>query len=764
MTVVLLITFVMIRRLGGMEFNKSWFSKIYELLSAIFILFVNTHKMAAVPKGKGKKRRNQHYVKQSKTFDEEIEEITSSYEQLESLSSEDITRFDDLPLSGNTKIGLKKAGFLVPTEIQRSAIPLALRGLDVLGAAKTGSGKTLGFLIPVLELLWRQKWSSLDGMGALIISPTRELAYQTFQVLRTVGHKHSLSAGLVIGGKSVQEEQQHIQKTNIVVCTPGRLLQHMDQTPFFDCSTLKMLILDEADRILDLGFKETMSAILENLPSDRQTLLFSATQTRSVSDLGRLSLKKPEYVSVHEHAPLATPTKLEQSYIVVELPQKINVLYSFIRNHLKSKTLVFLSSCKQVKFIYEVFKRLRPGIPLMALYGKQKQVKRMAIYQDFCKRNEAVLLATDIASRGLDFPSVHWVVQVDCPEDTNTYIHRVGRTARYESGGQALLFLLPTEVEGMTEDLEKRKVAINKIEINPSKIQNIQKKLEAFCAQDTDIKHWAQKSIVTYIRSVFLNSNKKIFQVSLLPLEEFSSSLGLARPPKLRFLKKAEKLRGKETSSTRTPTLGDNKRKIPDYSSSEESSDDNILTIRKVHSPVARDESRETERVASQKHKTRVSQAKSILNRKIKVNKHITFDENGDPTGEVVLPKESDSEYEEERGNQPLSLVSLEDMESGSHLVGGLELEEAKKLVNKRDAADRQRERERVKAKHKLKKKKTIQKKQEMMHSADNEEEEPTVEEKRGENKQMKKFPSKKAKFNDLDVDEALALHLLNNK
>ena len=720
--------------------------------------------MAAVPKGKGKKRRYQHYVKQSKTFDEEIEEITSSYEQLESLSSEDITRFDDLPLSGNTKIGLKKAGFLVPTEIQRSAIPLALRGLDVLGAAKTGSGKTLGFLIPVLELLWRQKWSSLDGMGALIISPTRELAYQTFHVLRTVGHKHSLSAGLVIGGKSVQEEQQHIQKTNIVVCTPGRLLQHMDQTPFFDCSTLKMLILDEADRILDLGFKETMSAILENLPSDRQTLLFSATQTRSVSDLGRLSLKKPEYVSVHEHAPLATPTKLEQSYIVVELPQKINVLYSFIRNHLKSKTLVFLSSCKQVKFIYEAFKRLRPGIPLMALYGKQKQVKRMAIYQDFCKRNEAVLLATDIASRGLDFPSVHWVVQVDCPEDTNTYIHRVGRTARYESGGQALLFLLPTEVEGMTEDLEKRKVAINKIEINPSKIQNIQKKLEAFCAQDTDIKHWAQKSIVTYIRSVFLNSNKKIFQVSLLPLEEFSSSLGLARPPKLRFLKKAEKLRGKETSSTRTPTLGDNKRKIPDYSSSEESSDDNILTIRKVHSPVAQDELKETERVASQKHKTKVSQAKSILNRKIKVNKYITFDENGDPTGEVVLPKESDSEYEEERGNQPLSLVSLEDMESGSHLVGGLELEEAKKLVNKRDAADRQRERERVKAKHKLKKKKTIQKKQEMMHSADNEEEEPTVEEKRGENKQMKKFPSKKAKFNDLDVDEALALHLLNNK
>ena len=468
----------------------------------------------------------------------DIERITAGYEGLE---ARDITKFTDLPLSPNTMDGLKTCGYSVPTEIQREAIPLALNGRDILGAAKTGSGKTLAFLVPILELLWRERWTPLDGIGALIISPTRELAYQTFEVLRKVGCRHDFSAGLVIGGKDVAVEKERINHMNILVCTPGRLLHHMDQTANFDCASLKILVLDEADRILDLGFEHTMNAIVENLPTERQTLLFSATQTKSVRDLARLSLSDPEYVAVHEHSVSSTPHRLSQSYILCELQDKLCVLYSFMRSHTLCKLIVFMSSCKQVKFVYEAFRRLRPGVPLMALYGRQKQLKRVAIYNDFCRKKAAVLLCTDIAARGLDFPAINWVVQLDCPEDANTYIHRVGRTARYEKDGKALLFLLPSEEEGMLEALKAKKIPIEEIKVNPKKMVSIQGKLDTFCAQDPEMKHWAQRSFICYLRSVHLQSNKQIFDIHKLPTDEYAHSLGLAQPPRIRFLQRAIK-------------------------------------------------------------------------------------------------------------------------------------------------------------------------------------------------------------------------------
>lgn len=147
----------------------------------------------------------------------------------------------------------------------------------------------------------------------------------------------------------------------------------------------------------------------------------------------------------------------------------------------------------QVRFVFEAFRRLRPGIPLMALYGKQKQMKRMAIYNDFAKKSAAVMFATDIAARGLDFPSVHWVIQLDCPEDCATYIHRVGRTARFEKAGNALLLLLPSEKEGMISELEEHKVPLQNIEINPEKNTSIVKSLQSFCTQEPEIKYLAQK-------------------------------------------------------------------------------------------------------------------------------------------------------------------------------------------------------------------------------------------------------------------------------
>ncbi|XP_074838073.1 putative ATP-dependent RNA helicase DDX10 [Carettochelys insculpta] len=487
------------------------------------------------------KLRLQRKQQKRPAWEVEREAVARLEQRYPEINPKEIERFSDFPLSKKTLKGLQEAQYRMVTEIQRQTIGLSLQGKDVLGAAKTGSGKTLAFLIPALEKLYRQQWTSMDGLGVLIISPTRELAYQTFEVLRKVGKNHDFSAGLIIGGKDLKQEANKIHHINILICTPGRLLQHMDETSYFHASDLQMLILDEADRILDMGFAETMNAIIENLPKKRQTLLFSATQTKSVKDLARLSLKDPEYVWVHEKAKFSTPATLDQNYVVCELQQKINMLYSFLRTHLNKKSIVFYASCKEVQYLFRVFCRLRPGIPVLALHGKQQQMKRMEVYNDFVRKKSAVLFATDIAARGLDFPAVNWVIQFDCPEDANTYIHRVGRTARYKEGGEALLVLLPSEERGMVHQLSQRKVPITEIKINCEKLVDVQKKMQAFLAQDQELKERAQRCFVSYLRSIYLMKNKEVFDVFKLPLVEYAHSLGLAVAPRVRFLQKAQK-------------------------------------------------------------------------------------------------------------------------------------------------------------------------------------------------------------------------------
>jgi ATP-dependent RNA helicase DDX10/DBP4 len=188
------------------------------------------------------------------------------------VKSTEFKKFTDLPLCEATASGLSKSYFQDLTDIQAQAIPYALKGKDILGAAKTGSGKTLAFLVPVLEKLYRANWTEFDGLGAMIISPTRELAVQIFDVLRKIGRNHPFSAGLVIGGKSLKEEAERLGRMNILVCTPGRMLQHLDQTAELDVNNLQILVLDEADRIMDMGFTHAVDALVEHLPKSRQTL------------------------------------------------------------------------------------------------------------------------------------------------------------------------------------------------------------------------------------------------------------------------------------------------------------------------------------------------------------------------------------------------------------------------------------------------------------------------------------------------------------
>jgi ATP-dependent RNA helicase DDX10/DBP4 len=368
-------------------------------------------------KGKGEKPENPLSKKkkaENKTAreDREIEQLEERCKR--PIDAAKVEKFSDFPISSATIRGLadvkikdkdkekEKAKFVTPTEIQREAIGFALQGRDVLGAAKTGSGKTLAFLIPLLERLFRQKWSPQDGLGAIVISPTRELAHQTFGTLRKVGKFHDFSAGLVIGGHVDHAREGEMMATcNIVVCTPGRLLQHMDESPEFDATNLQVLVLDEADRCLETFFAEQMNAIVSNLPTTRQTMLFSATQTKSVRELARLSLEDPVLVSVHEHAERATPDELKEYYAVCELGQKLDMLHAFLKREIKKKIIVFVSSCKQVKFLLEVLKKLRLYTTVTGLYGTLKQHRRIDIYEDFCQKRSGVLIATDVASRGL---------------------------------------------------------------------------------------------------------------------------------------------------------------------------------------------------------------------------------------------------------------------------------------------------------------------------------------------------------------------------
>lgn len=484
---------------------------------------------------KPKPRSEAHNLKR-KRDDEDLDALNQRVQDI-NVKKLDSETFASLPLSQPTALGLEASHYKTLTDIQKQAAPHALKGSDVLGAAKTGSGKTLAFLVPVLENLYRRRWTDLDGLGALILSPTRELAIQIFEVLRKIGRYHIFSAGLVIGGKSLQEERERLGRMNILVCTPGRMLQHMDQTAAFEIDNLQMLVLDEADRIMDMGFQRDVDAIVEHLPKERQTLLFSATQTKKVSDLARLSLRNPEYVSVHEAATSATPSTLQQNYVVTPLPEKLDTLWSFIRSNLKSKILVFLSSGKQVRFVYEAFRHMQPGIPLLHLHGRQKQTARLDITNKFSASKNLCLFATDVVARGLDFPAVDWVIQLDCPEDVDTYIHRVGRTARYERDGRAVLFLEPNEEEGMIKRLEQKKVTVEKINVRQKKQQSIKTQLQNMCFKDPELKYLGQKAFVSYVRSIHIQKDKEVFKLNELPLDEFSTSLGLPGAPKIKFLK-----------------------------------------------------------------------------------------------------------------------------------------------------------------------------------------------------------------------------------
>jgi ATP-dependent RNA helicase DDX18/HAS1 len=435
---------------------------------------------------------------------------------------------------------IEEMNFEKMTEIQAKSIPALLAGKDLLAQAKTGSGKTLAFLIPAIELLYTAKFKARNGTGVIIISPTRELAIQIYAVAKELMKYMTQTHTIVIGGNNKHFEEQKLQKgCNLVVATPGRLLDHLMNTKGFVYKNLLALVIDEADRILEVGFEEEMKAIVKLLPKNRQTMLFSATQTTKVTDIARVSLNRdPVYVGVTSHLEksgadkTATVQKLEQGYVVVPADSKFILLFSFLKRNLKKKLIVFFSSCSSVKYHSQLLNYI--NIPVLCLHGKMKQNVRTNTFFNFCNAQQGILLCTDVAARGLDIPQVDWIIQYDPPENPKEYIHRVGRTARAGNKGKALLLLLPSE-DGFLKYLKKDGVPLNELEYPQSKMANIQSKLENIISTNYYLHRLAEDAFKSYIRSYAAHSLKDIFSVKSLDVQGVTKAFGLQSTPYVDF-------------------------------------------------------------------------------------------------------------------------------------------------------------------------------------------------------------------------------------
>lgn len=436
--------------------------------------------------------------------------------------------FEELTLSEATRAGINALNFERMTPIQTRTIPPLLDNLDVMACAKTGSGKTLAFLIPALERMHRLKFSAEQGTGVIIISPTRELSLQTYGVLQDLARQHNFRVGIVMGGADRRTEAKELGKgVTILVATPGRLLDHLQNTNEFLTRNLKCLVIDEADRILDVGFELEMQQILRLLPNARQTMFFSATLTAKTRALASKAVKKG---CVHIEIDAKAPDHLQQGFIVCEPKRRFDVLYNFLRRNKDKKIMVFMSACLEVKYYYELLNYI--DVPVMAIHGRQKQNKRSTTFFQFCKASSAILLCTDVAARGLDIPEVHWIVQFDPPADTKEYVHRVGRTARAGAAGQALLILRPHEV-GFLRELHAAGILTAEFDVKWSKVADVQDQLEKLLDKSFYLARSAHDGYKSYIRAYASHKLKDYFSVERLDLTVAANNFGLKVAPQV---------------------------------------------------------------------------------------------------------------------------------------------------------------------------------------------------------------------------------------
>ncbi|KAI9884042.1 MAG: ribosomal RNA processing protein [Watsoniomyces obsoletus] len=356
---------------------------------------------------------------------------------------EDIVQksFKDLGIIDSLCDACTALGYKAPTPIQVEAIPPALQGRDLIGLAETGSGKTAAFALPILQALMDRP----QAFFGLVLAPTRELAYQISQAFEALGSLIAVRCAVIVGGMDMVTQAIALgKKPHIVVSTPGRLLDHLENTKGFSLRTLKYLVMDEADRLLDLDFGPILDKLLRIIPKERRTYLFSATMTSKVESLQRASLSNPLRVSVSSNK-YQTVATLLQSYLFIPHKHKDFYVVYLLNEFAGQSAIVFTRTVNETQRIAILLRSL--GFGAIPLHGQLSQSARLGALGKFRGRSRDILVATDVAARGLDIPSVDIVLNYDLPPDSKTYIHRVGRTARAGKSGRAINLVTQYDVE-----------------------------------------------------------------------------------------------------------------------------------------------------------------------------------------------------------------------------------------------------------------------------------------------------------------------------
>ena len=459
-----------------------------------------------------KKNKNENEIKEKEKDDQYFSNI----------------KFSDMNLNKTLLERLNIQGYETATEIQAKSIPIALKGEDIIGSAKTGSGKSLAFLIPTVQYLLNNP--NKTGIQALVITPTRELALQLYDLAKSLMNDNGTTCVLVIGGGNRKKEAEKLSSSEarIIICTPGRLIDHMVNTKKFDYHNIKILIIDEADKILKIGFEEELTEIIKLIPKNRQTLLFSATITPKVEDLITLSVKNYENIRIKSSDP--TVSTLEQGFLKIDADKKFLFLFTFFKKNKNSKILVFFATCKEVEFYSALLNYV--DVPVLSITGEYKQQKRSTTFMEFCSLEQGILLCTDVAQRGLDIPDVDWVIQYDPPHDPEEYLHRVGRTARGANKiGKALLMIMPNEIN-FIRMLQLYKIKLDEFQFPEKKLAKVQEQLEKLVnKKDKFLLNLATDAYRAYIHSYHANTDKDTFDLEKLDLLKVCKSFGLISPP-----------------------------------------------------------------------------------------------------------------------------------------------------------------------------------------------------------------------------------------
>lgn len=370
--------------------------------------------------------------------------------------------FEDLDLSDNVLDALYDMRFEKCTPVQAQCIPPILEQRDVLGVAQTGTGKTAAYLLPLLTLLERNPHPD-DAVNCLVVAPTRELARQIDQALQGFAYYTSVNAVAVYGGNDgirYEQERKSLQSgADIVLATPGRLITHL-QLGTLDLSRTTHLVLDEADRMLDMGFSEDILTIVKAMPEDRQTILFSATMPPKIAQLARTVMHRPVEVEIAISKPA---DNIDQSVFVCRESDKTVVLKKLFAEQPPQRVILFCSSKQKVKELAIVLKR--SGLNVRAMHADLPQTERDEVMQQFRAQQIDLLVATDIVARGIDIDDITMVINYDAPHDAEDYVHRIGRTARAGRKGRAVTLIGERDLQGLAQIERILKIRIPRAEL-----------------------------------------------------------------------------------------------------------------------------------------------------------------------------------------------------------------------------------------------------------------------------------------------------------